>query len=90
MEVGIKVMTENIQAHSRRHANSCFFTMVAVDDQGKSTAVPPFKPSTPDEIRRFEGAKVPGDCGGLEARYKAIHDSYSRCASVGDTLQAAA
>ena len=91
MEVGIKVMTENIQAHSRRHANSCFFTMVAVDDQGKSTAVPPFKPSTPDEIRRFEGAKVRRELRReLEARYKAIHDSYSRCASVGDTLQAAA
>ena len=35
MEVGIKVMTENIQTQSTRHANSCFFTMVAMDDQRK-------------------------------------------------------
>src|SRR6478752_3867586 len=32
MEVGIKVLTENIQTQSVRHANSCFFTMVALDD----------------------------------------------------------
>jgi acyl-CoA hydrolase len=76
MEVGIKVMTENIQAHSMRHANSCVFTMVAVDERGKPTAVPRFKPSTPDEVRRSEGAKVRRELRReLEARYKAIHDS---------------
>src|SRR6478735_8811085 len=32
MEIGIKVMAENIQTQTTRHANSCFFTMVAVDD----------------------------------------------------------
>jgi acyl-CoA hydrolase len=35
MEVGIKVVTENIRERSVRHTNSCFFTMVAVDDQRK-------------------------------------------------------
>src|SRR4249920_3861376 len=40
MEVGIKVITENILNKVVRHANSCFFTMVAVDDQGKPTQVP--------------------------------------------------
>ena len=34
MEVGIKVVTENIQSQVVRHANSCFFTMVAVNDDG--------------------------------------------------------
>jgi acyl-CoA hydrolase len=91
MEVGIKVMTENIQAHRMRHANSCFFTMVAVDEQGKSTAVPPFKPSTPDEIRRFEGAKLRRELRReLEARYKAIHDPYQGRASTSETPPAAA
>ena len=40
MEVGIKVVTENIRTQEVRHANSCFFTMVAVDDAGKPVAVP--------------------------------------------------
>src|SRR5450830_1451477 len=31
MEVGIRVVTENIQQRLVRHANSCYFTMVAVD-----------------------------------------------------------
>jgi acyl-CoA hydrolase len=74
MEVGVKVMTENIQARVVRHANSCFFTMVAVNADGKPTPVPRFNPSTPDEIRRFEGAKVRRELRQeLEARYTAIH-----------------
>jgi acyl-CoA hydrolase len=73
LEVGIKVITENIQDGLVRHANSCFFTMVAVDETGKPTAVPPLKPSTPDEHRRFEGAKVRRELRQeLEARYRAM------------------
>ncbi|PPE66782.1 acyl-CoA thioesterase [Caldimonas caldifontis] len=56
MEIGIKVVTENIRTQVVRHANSCFFTMVAVDDEGRPTPVPPFTPATPDEKRRFEAA----------------------------------
>lgn len=59
MEVGIKVMTENIRSQTTRHANSCFFTMVAMDDATrKPIAVPPLVPVTPDQQRRFEAGKV--------------------------------
>ncbi|WP_397532698.1 acyl-CoA thioesterase [Roseateles sp.] len=58
MEIGIKVVAENIRSQVVRHANSCFFTMVAVDDAGKPVAVPPLKPATPDEQRRWAAAKV--------------------------------
>ena len=58
MEVGVKVIAENIQTQVVRHANSCFFTMVAVDDEGRTTAVPPLEPSTPEEIRRFAAARL--------------------------------
>lgn len=58
MEVGIKVVAENIRTEQTRHVNSCFFTMVAVDDDRKPIAVPPFEPSTPEEIRRYEAAKL--------------------------------
>ena len=58
MEIGIKVMTENIRSQALRHANSCFFTMVAVDDNGRPTPVPPLLPATPDEHRRHAAAGV--------------------------------
>ena len=58
MEVGIKVMAENIRTQDMRHANSCFFTMVAVDDERKPVAVPPLRPFTPDERRRQAAADV--------------------------------
>ena len=44
MEIGIKVIAENIRSQQKRHVNSCFFTMVAVDDDRKPVAVPPRQP----------------------------------------------
>jgi acyl-CoA hydrolase len=32
MEIGIKVVAEDIRSQVVRHVNSCFFTMVSVDD----------------------------------------------------------
>lgn len=73
MEVGIKVVAENIRTQVVRHANSCFFTMVAVDDAGKPVAVPALKPGTPDETRRFGNAKVRRQLRQeLEQRYRAM------------------
>ena len=57
MEIGIKVVTENIRERSVRHTNSCFFTMVAVDDNGQSQPVPALQPATADEQRRFAQAQ---------------------------------
>ncbi|MDR7375352.1 acyl-CoA hydrolase [Rhodoferax ferrireducens] len=56
MEVGIKVVAENIRGHSVRHVNSCFFTMVAVDDDRKPAPVPALHPDSVDGKRRFEQA----------------------------------
>ena len=56
MEIGIKVLAENIRTQEVRHVNSCFFTMVAVDDNHKPVAVPEFKPATADECRRHAAA----------------------------------
>ena len=53
MEVGIKVVTENIRERSVRHSNSCFFTMVAVDDDRRPVKVPPRQPQSSEEKRRF-------------------------------------
>ena len=56
LEVGIKVVSEDIPSRATRHVNSCFFTMVAVDDERKPVAVRPLKPATPDELRRYAAA----------------------------------
>ena len=75
MEIGVKVITENIREKSVRHTNSCFFTMVAVDDGGKPTAVPLLEPQTPDEKRRFKQAQQRRDLRQeLERRYQEIRD----------------
>jgi len=58
MEIGIKVIAENIRTQEVRHVNSCFFTMVAVDDERKPVAIAPLRPFTPDEKRRFAAAKI--------------------------------
>lgn len=58
MEVGIRVVTENIQQRLVRHANSCYFTMVAVDQDRKPVAVPQLVPETPEQVARFEQAEA--------------------------------
>ena len=76
MEIGIKVLTENIRTQAVRHANSCFFTMVAVDDAGRPAAVPPLQPSTPDERSRCAAAIARRQLRQeLEQRYGALRDS---------------
>lgn len=57
MEIGIKVVTENIRNKVVRHTNSCYFTMVAVDDDGKPADVPPLTPTDAQEKERFEAAQ---------------------------------
>ncbi|WOB05905.1 acyl-CoA thioesterase [Piscinibacter gummiphilus] len=56
MEVGIKVMAENIQERTTRHANSCFFTMVAMDEGGRPVEVPALVPGTDVEASRHAQA----------------------------------
>ena len=58
MEIGIKVIAEDIRTQVVRHVNSCFFTMVAVDDDRKPVKIQPHEPATADELRRCEAAKV--------------------------------
>lgn len=58
MEVGVKVMAENIRARTVRHANSCFFTMVAMDDERRPAPVPPLVPATADQQRRHHAARA--------------------------------
>ena len=58
MEIGIKVVAEDIRSQVVRHVNSCFFTMVAVDDDKKPAPVPPLRLETDEEKRRWDAAIV--------------------------------
>lgn len=57
MEVGIRVTAENLMTRTCVHTNTCYFTMVAVDDDGKPCAVSAFTPQTDEEKRRFSEAQ---------------------------------
>ena len=58
MEIGIRVEAENIRTGVVRHTNSCYFTMVAVDDDGKPAEIPSLKILTPVEARRNRAAEL--------------------------------
>ena len=57
MEVGVRVETENLLTGLRRHTNSCYLTFVAVDRNGRPVPVPPLRPETAEENRRYQAAK---------------------------------
>ena len=56
MEIGIKVVAENIHIRVSRHTNSCYFSMVAVDGQGRPVEIPGFEPANEEERARFAKA----------------------------------
>lgn len=57
MEVGVRVEAENIVTGGRRHTNSCYVTLVAVDGNGRPRAVAPVIPETEEEQRRYAAAQ---------------------------------
>jgi len=61
MEIGIKVITEDIKKHCVTHTNTCYFTMVAVDEDGSSAKVPPLEMQDEEDERRYQNAKLRKD-----------------------------
>jgi acyl-CoA hydrolase len=57
MEIGIRVEAEDIRSGERRHTNSCYFTMVAVDAASKPIKVPALITDTPAKQRRERAAE---------------------------------
>lgn len=57
MEVGLRVEAEDIRKGTKRHTNSCYFTMVAVDD-GRPVQVPILKVENAIERRRHHAAEL--------------------------------
>lgn len=57
MEVGIKIMAEDLKTGTRRHTNSCYFTMVALDSAGKPIPAPALTLETDEDKRRNRAAQ---------------------------------
>ncbi len=56
MEVGVRVMVEDIRAQAFRHVSSAYLTFVAVDHTGTKIPVPAVLPETGHQRRRYEDA----------------------------------
>jgi acyl-CoA hydrolase len=58
MEVGVRVEAENPHTGVVRHTSTAYLTMVALDEDGKPTEVPPVVATTPQEERRLREAEL--------------------------------
>ena len=57
MEVGVRVACETPgDPQNARHAASAYLTFVALDEAGRPRTVPPLRPQTSEERRRFRAA----------------------------------
>ena len=58
MEVGVRVDAEQPREGTVRHTNTAYLTMVALDDDGRPTEVPPLEAASEDEQRREREAQT--------------------------------
>jgi acyl-CoA hydrolase len=70
MEVGVKVMVEDIVTQRYRHVASAYLTYVAVDMQGNPVSVPPLLPETEHQKRRYEDAGKRRERNAFEVKRK--------------------
>jgi acyl-CoA hydrolase len=58
MEVGVRVDAENPLTGERRHTNTAFLTIVAIDEHGRPIQVPPLEPTDDEDRRREREAQI--------------------------------
>ena len=58
MEVGVRVDAEDPRTGESRQTNTAYVTMVAIDDDGRPTQVPPIVAETATEERRMREAEL--------------------------------
>lgn len=56
LEVGVRVMAEPVAGGESRHTNSCYVTMVAIDESGKPVEVPKLILEDEEQYRRYQDA----------------------------------
>lgn len=57
MEIGVRVGAEQVHGGGRRHTNSCYVTMVAVDEEFRPVPVPRLLIETEEQYRRYQDAE---------------------------------
>jgi acyl-CoA hydrolase len=58
MEVGVRVEAEDPRTGESRHTSTAYLTMVALDDEGQPTPVPPLAAESEIELRRQREAEL--------------------------------
>ncbi|RAL26457.1 acyl-CoA thioesterase [Thermoflavimicrobium daqui] len=58
MEIFCRVTSENLKTRLKTLTTTSFITMVAIDEYGKPSPVPPVIPETEEEKRLYETAKI--------------------------------
>ncbi len=76
MEVGVKVLVEDLHRGIVYHTNSSYVTFVALDEDGKPHPIPPVIPETETEKRRWREADA-RRVQRLESKRKALeHEAH--------------
>lgn len=57
MEVGVRVVAENLLSGTKRHTNTCLLTFVAIDSEHRPRPVPPLDLENAEDERRSREAK---------------------------------
>jgi uncharacterized protein (TIGR00369 family) len=81
--VGIKVVAENIKTATVKHTNTSYFTMVAKDDEGRPTEVPPLILENDTDIRRFLESMKRKE---IKASYKTLLDNAKTSMEIDENL----
>lgn len=57
MEIGVRVVAENLLSGGKRHTNTCLLTFVAIDENHRPCPVPRLDLSDPEDERRSREGK---------------------------------
>ncbi len=57
MEIGIKILAEDLKTGRKRHTNSCYFTMVSLDESGRPRLAPRLILETEEEKSRYKAGE---------------------------------